>query len=35
MCSTPNQVSTAAAALANSVRVLPIAYFIRGQSRKA
>jgi hypothetical protein len=35
MCSTPNQVSTAAAALANSARVLPIAYFICGQSRKA
>jgi hypothetical protein len=33
MCSTPNQ--TAAAALANSARVLPIAYFICGQSRKA
>jgi hypothetical protein len=35
MCSAPNQVSTAAAALANSARVLPIAYFIGGQSRKA
>lgn len=34
MCSTPNQVSTAAAALANSARVLPIAYFICGQSRE-
>ena len=34
-CSTPNQVTTAAAALANSAGVLPIAYFICGQSRKA
>ena len=35
MCSTPIQVTTAAAVLADSARVLPIGYFICVQSRKA